>query len=241
MEPRINKEQTDRRQRQVQVPERTGVSLRQTPTIPTQSKPIIPLLDEEKRDLKSPVFIEHIQRVGRKLAASPKKLAIVVLLLVTVGYTGTLLMQKKNTVTDIKGAATTATNETDLERNAKPKFPTVIPSGKSIEKLGGWTRISPEGRVPVYAYADKLSGIAIRVSEQELPANLEGDSEGVQKLAADFDATQKLTAGDTTAYIGTSAKGPQSVIFTKNKLLILITSDKKIDTEHWTTYISSLQ
>lgn len=242
MEPRTNKEQSNRRERQVHVPQRPGVSLRGAATGPVQNKPVIPLLDEEKRDLKTPVFIEHMRRVSKKIANSPKKSAVVILLLVAIGYTGTQLMQEKTTITDIKGATvTTVPNQTGLERNAKPDFSTVVPQGKTINDLGGWTRISPKDRTPVYAYADKLNNVTIRVSEQQLPANLEGNSDELQKLATSFNAGQKLTIGDITAFVGTSAKGPQSVIFAKDKLLILITSDQKIDTDHWTTYIGSLR
>jgi len=244
MGPRPNENQTNRRRNQVHVPQRAGVSFRGTATT-SQTKPAIPLLDEEKVDIKSPLFVQHVRRVGKKIAGSPKKSTVVLLLLLVVGYAGTQLPQKKSVVTDIKGASSTAPTEAALERNAKPKFATVVPSGKSIDELGGWTRISPEGRTPVYAYADKLNNVPIRVSQQELPANLSSNdekaTEGVQKLAESFKANQKLTVGTTTVFIGTSAKGPQSVIFAKDELLILITSDQKIDNDHWSTYINSLQ
>jgi hypothetical protein len=246
MGPRPNENQTNRRRNQVHVPQRTGVTFRGTTTVvSSQNEPTIPLLDEEKVDIKSPLFIQHVRRVGKKIAGSPKKSAVVLLLLLVVSYAGTQLPQKKSAVTDIKGASSTAPTEATLERNAKPKFATVVPSGKSIDELGGWTRISPEGRTPVYAYADKLNNVPIRVSQQELPANLSSNdekaTEGVQKLAESFKANQKLTVGSITVFIGTSAKGPQSVIFAKDELLILITSDQKIDNDHWSTYINSLQ
>ena len=122
-----------------------------------------------------------------------------------------------------------------------PKYKTVLPANQSIDKLGGWTRISPPENDPVYAYTDSIGDISINVSEQPLPASFKGNVDTqVAELAKKFSATAQVTAGDTKVYIGTSAKGPQSVIFTKNNLLILIKSVQKIDDAAWTKYVTSL-
>lgn len=121
------------------------------------------------------------------------------------------------------------------------EYQTILPGGKSIKELGGWTRVSPAKSEPVYAYTDTLDGISINVSEQPLPKSFIGDTDGqVEELAKKFNATSKITAGDLTVYVGTSSKGPQSVIFTKNSLLVLIKSQKKIDDTAWARYIKSL-
>jgi hypothetical protein len=121
------------------------------------------------------------------------------------------------------------------------EYQTVLPDNKSIDSLGGWKRVSPPNTDAVYAYIDAIDGIAISVSQQPLPASFKDDSDGqVAELAKKFDATDKLTAGDTKVYYGTSAKGPQSVIFTKNGLLILMKSQAKIDPNSWAKYIKSL-
>lgn len=124
---------------------------------------------------------------------------------------------------------------------AKPGYQTISPNSTNVDKLGGWSRISPADSTPVYAYADKLDGISISVSEQQLPDSFKNDlANQVSELAKKFNATTQINAGDTKAYIGTSAKGPQSVIFTKNNLLILIKSQQNIDTATWADYIESL-
>lgn len=122
------------------------------------------------------------------------------------------------------------------------EYQTVLPESKSITQLGGWKRVSPPDSDPVYAYTDKINDIAISVSQQPLPDSFkQGGVDGkVADLAKKFNATTSFDAGTTTAYIGTSAKGPQSVIFTKNSLLILIKSQANIDEAAWIRYVKSL-
>lgn len=121
------------------------------------------------------------------------------------------------------------------------EYQTVLPEGRSISALGGWKRISPPGKAAVYAYTDAINGIAISVSQQPLPATFKDDVEGeVANLAKKFDANDKLTAGNTKVYLGTSAKGPQSLIFSKNGLLVLMKSQSEIDNSAWIDYIQSL-
>ena len=121
-------------------------------------------------------------------------------------------------------------------------FQTVLPSDKTISQLGGWQRISPLNTAPVYAYADKIGDVIISVSQQPLPTSFAGSvDEKVAELATAYSATNTLNASGTKVYIGTSAKGPQSTIFTKNDLLILIKSQENIDNDSWIRYISSLR
>lgn len=118
---------------------------------------------------------------------------------------------------------------------SSPSFQAVLPADKSINALGGWTRVSPPGQPQAFAYSDSIDGVTIRVSEQQLPA-----TSSVTDIAKGYNATDKITAGKITAYIGTSFKGPQSVIFTEKGLLILIGSTSKINNSAWTDYIESL-
>ena len=121
------------------------------------------------------------------------------------------------------------------------EYQTVIPASKSIGDLGGWKRVSPPGADPVYAYNDVLDGVNISVSQQPLPSSFNGkaDSE-VADIAKKFNATTKIEGADTNVYLGTSAKGPQSVILSKNGLLILIKSEKNIEPTSWAQYARSL-
>ena len=126
--------------------------------------------------------------------------------------------------------------------NGKPDYPTVLPAGKRIEDLGGWARVSPPDRNPVFAYLDKIGNVPINVSEQPLPDDFVTDTEQqMEQLASGYKANEKITVGDTVVHIGTSAKGPQSAIFNKGKTLILIKSAIKVDTAQWSSYVSSLE
>lgn len=133
-------------------------------------------------------------------------------------------------------------NTPSVVAGVHPGFQTILPSGSSIKDLGGWERISPSSSDPVYAYSDALGGTSISVSEQPLPASFKDSTDAkVADLAKGYNATTKIDAKGTTVYIGNSAKGPQSTIFVKKGLLILIKSQAKIDTKTWTAYVSSLK
>ncbi|HEX7484396.1 MAG TPA: hypothetical protein VF281_04585 [Candidatus Saccharimonadales bacterium] len=132
--------------------------------------------------------------------------------------------------------------QAEINSKAKlPEFQTVLPGTKSISELGGWQRISPPEKDPVFAYADMIGDTPISISQQPLPASFRSDVNGqVAELAKKFNATTKIEAGDTKVYVGTSAKGPQSAILTKNGLLILIKSQSKIDDAAWAEYVKTL-
>lgn len=163
------------------------------------------------------------------------KIAVAAVLLITLGHY--LLSGHK-----AKAPTITPTATTQKLSHGTPRYTTVLPAGKSINQLGGWTRVSPPDRNPVYAFVDKVGTVSLTVSEQPLPANLQHDSDQqISELAQNFSATDKISANGLTAYIGTSAKGPQSVILTKNNLLILIKSETALTNAQWVTYVSSLQ
>ncbi|MDB5186943.1 MAG: hypothetical protein JWM07_415 [Candidatus Saccharibacteria bacterium] len=122
-----------------------------------------------------------------------------------------------------------------------PDYPTRLPHGKTIDDLGGWTLVSPPDRNPVYAYVDHIDDIQINVSQQPLPEDFLADTEEqIELLARGYKASEKITVGDTIVHIGTSALGPQSVIFYKDNLLILIKSTVKVSSDKWAEYINSL-
>jgi len=143
----------------------------------------------------------------------------------------------------ITSIALSRQNQVRTEADAPtPGYQTLLPSNTSIKQLGGWKRVSPEANAPVYAYVDTIDGIAISVSEQPIPDSFKPDVEShVANLAKSDSATNIVKSNDLTLYIGLSSKGPQSVYFTKNDLLILIKSEKQIKNEAWSTYASSLQ
>jgi hypothetical protein len=123
----------------------------------------------------------------------------------------------------------------------KPDYSTALPKDKSIESLGGWRRVSPSDRSPVFAYADKIGDVAISVSQQPIPESFKPNvDDSVAELAKNYAATEKISVGSLTLYVGTSAEGPQSAILAKDDLLILMKSTKKIDSRAWADYVQSL-
>lgn len=124
-----------------------------------------------------------------------------------------------------------------------PEFTTVVPEGKSIADLGGWARVSPPGSDKVYAFSDTIGDTNIIVSQQRIPKQFEAEPDvKLREFAESYAANRVLpTSDDTTAYIGTSAKGPQSVLLIKNDLLILIKSSSIISDDSWVGYIASLK
>lgn len=135
----------------------------------------------------------------------------------------------------------TAPAESSHTSNQNLGFTPILPEAKAIDQLGGWKRVSPTGKDPVYAYSDTVDGVPITVSEQVIPASFKASVEAsVAALAGGYNAKAEIGTGANTVYIGTSAKGPQSVIFTKSGLLILIKSQKVIQIPSWAKYIGSL-
>lgn len=176
--------------------------------------------------------LTHMRRLIRRIGR--KALLVSVAVVIVAGVYFVFITRPTTT----ENAPVTATRLTQ----GTPAYATVLPGGKTIQSLGGWTRVSPPDRNPVFAYTDRLGNVTIAVSEQPLPSEFQTDTESqVAQLALNFRATQKITLnGGTTIYIGDSVQGPQSVIFTKKDLLILVKSEAKIDNNRWVQYISSL-
>lgn len=131
-------------------------------------------------------------------------------------------------------------NVTKLEAGT-PDYKTVLPDGKTIEDLGGWTKISPSNASPVYTFVDKIDNVPIKVSEQPLPDEFKNDTKNqIEEMAKSFGANEMIKIDNIFMYIGISAEGYQSIILTKNDLLILIKSEAKISNDKWVSYIRLL-
>lgn len=178
-------------------------------------------------------------------ALSSGKKALAYLLLIILGVYWILSNPIYHANTDgtptTKSDAQLKSKTGDLTKGT-PEYKTYLPAGKSIEAYGGWTRVSPPDRNPVYAYNDKLFGTPINVSQQPVPKEFKPDvADQVAELAKGYHADHFITVKDVKVYIGTSAKGPQSVIFVKSDTLILIKSAAKLSDDQWTSYVDSLR
>lgn len=131
---------------------------------------------------------------------------------------------------------------TKLE-NTKPELKLVVPSTKTIEQIGGWSKISLSSGDIFYQYADTIDTITIKVGQQKLPAQYQDDTENkLLDLAKSISANEKVMAGSTSFYIFTSPdkNHAQLITLVKNNLLISISSNAKIANESWINYINSL-
>lgn len=176
------------------------------------------------------------KKVSKKQAILGGGVGLAALVLIAGGY----LVFPKGSGSP-RNADATSTKVLDV-RSEKPTFQTILPEGKSIDDLGGWSRVSPPDSDPAFAYVDKIASVQINVTQQPLPPSLKQDTAGkIEELAKSFTANEKITAGEIVAYIGTSIKGPQSVVLTKNGLLILIKSVGTVSNQDWIDYIGKLQ
>lgn len=200
---------------------------RQTPA--ERNLPVPPVSQKPRRKMKS--FLPKLRWPRNKRA-----LLTVVILVSVLLFAGVWTFTR-----DKSRAENVATQNDTTTTDGTINYQTMLPAGKSIDDLGGWQRVSPPEGDPVFAYTDSIDGISISVSQQPLPKSLKGDVDGwVADLAKKFNATTRIAADDISVYVGTSAKGPQSAIFTKDNLLILIKSETKIEDQSWATYARSL-
>lgn len=139
------------------------------------------------------------------------------------------------------GPKTTPPNEQPAVQGAQvsttPEFEAVVPSNKKeVER-----KYDPQRRV--LSYSDTVNGVAITVSQQQLPEAFKLDPQGsVKTMAEKFNATTPLDAGDgVIAYVGKSANGPQSIIFQKDSVLIFMYAAKELDKESIISYIKILE
>lgn len=197
-------------------------------------KILLPVMLDFKTITEHPAYAT----LQRKTAIVPRKKRILASLLVVTALfiVGNYFLARS----DSRMTADSSNRRSPIR--GTPDYKTVLPAGKTIQDLGGWTLVSPPDRDPAFAYIDTIGSTQINVSQQLLPDTLKPDTaKKVEDLAKSFGATEKVTVGDTVVYIGTSEKGPQSVILHKNNLLILIKSSVRIDSNEWAKYVNSLQ
>ncbi len=141
-----------------------------------------------------------------------------------------------------KQSSTNPSGEPSKLQKGTPDYTTIAPRGVSIDSLGGWTRVSPPDRNPVFAYVQALDSATISVSQQPVPDSLQSNpKEGLESLAKDFRANEMIMAGDTPIHIETKNNGAQSVLFIKKDVLVLIKSSKNVANSSWIDYVSSLE
>lgn len=225
----------------VRIPQSLSRSVSSVPSETTASSQLGPRTIEIKITLPAlPTRIYTFTEIKQKVKSLPRK-NLLTIIFCSVAFIIVAAFTIANNTSSPQGTHAGISSAPKLEHSA-PTYDTLLPVGKDIRNLGGWTKVSPPGRDPVHAYTDRIGSVSIIVSEQPLPKNFKQNTQQeIEDLARNFSANEKITAGTTPVHIGTSAKGAQSVIFTKENLLILIKSQDPISNDQWATYINSLQ
>ncbi len=124
---------------------------------------------------------------------------------------------------------------------AKPSFAPIVPGGSVAETVDG--RVAYDAEKQVVSYQSKVaSGTTVTVSQQKSPESFKSNPDfELKKLAEQFSANQTLQVGGAVAYLGTSTKGPQTVVYYSNELLIFLFSTEKLSSSDWEEYIASLE
>jgi hypothetical protein len=153
-------------------------------------------------------------------------------LLAVAAVTGVVVLVVHPSKKDTKGTLG-ATSE------AKPDFKPVLPNGKVDSTGSGKVAFDPTH--DVVSFTDKIGGVDVTVSEQPLPATFKNDPEGqVATLAKNLNANEVINESNPKAYLGRSIKGPQTVLFTKNNLLVFIYAPGALDKAALAEYITLL-
>jgi hypothetical protein len=199
----------------VVAPKEIAISL----TIPKLKKPKIPK--------------KHAKKAARALKSAPKwayAVAVLVALpafLITLGVINHKPATKKPSV---QGESKVAIAD----------FQTVTPDGDITNTTSQKVTYDPGKKVA--SFTDKINGYEVTVSMQKLPDTFKPNiADNVKKVADQFSATTVLAVDNGSAYLGTSAKGPQSVVGYRGDLLVFMKSDTKIDAKAWAEYFNSLK
>lgn len=124
-------------------------------------------------------------------------------------------------------------------KQVKPSYDPATPAGKDDSSIG--LKYDPAKKVA--SYQDKIGLVEVTVSQQPLPDKFKKNPQSeLKKLAESFAATTEIELDNgEKAYMGTSAKGPQTAIATYNDLLIFIIAQKEVTNTQWADYISALE
>jgi hypothetical protein len=215
----------------------------------TPAKPIVRMpVKKIKRTFKITIPKIYIPIVIKNISKSitrtrQRKIVFVICMLIIATVIAIYVIQRRMQPTTLPTSSTDGINNSmhtsDKLIPGTPTYTPILPAGKTLKDLGGGFIRSDQQ--PSFIYVDKVGTTQINVSEQPLPDSFKDNpSREVQALANSFNATEKISLGNNTIYIGSYGQGLQRVIFIKNNLLVLITSNGSVTTSQWATYVNSL-
>jgi hypothetical protein len=184
-------------------------------------------------------------QIKRPAKLDIKRAALLVPVFVVVAGVVVVIKQRNNGQQAVKSAVASqsAGEGSSLPRNQTPEFDTVLPKGKTAEQLGGFARISPGDKDPVYGFADTYQGYLINITQQKMPSTFKGNEEAkLEEIAKSYQANSIIQIDENRVYHGYAQNAKvQSLIFIKNDLLIFIRSPQKLSDEAWASYIIALE
>jgi hypothetical protein len=177
-------------------------------------------------------YIEKVRKYSRQINLKRAAIALTSISLIVAGF-GVYGFIRQSSHSAQPGEAAKG------DQAQSPAYQPILPDG---DETATDSPLAYDPQRGIVSYTDKIKNIPITVSQQPLPANFAANPDKeVENIAKNFSAKEVIEAGGTKAFLGTSFKGPQSVILHKNKLLIFLYSDNKIEKEDWAVYIMGLQ
>ncbi len=162
-----------------------------------------------------------------------KNLILLGSVILAIGGGSLLITHKKS-----EGTANNANKTTQVAGKTifKPDFDVVKLNTTPDDKV----IFDPERKVASFEVSTGMQTVTI--SQQQLPDSFKNDPAGeLSNLASSIYATKELSYSGGKAYLGQSAKGPQTVVLVKKGLLIFLASSNIITDTQWTDLINSLQ
>lgn len=189
-----------------------------------------------KKKLKLPkIKLSKVKQKSQKVSRlNRKQLFFVLPIIAALIGLGVLFINRQNK------PQSPATKVLGQNVSQKPDFKWILPRG-SVDKIaGGQVNYDPQKKVVLYT--DIINGTTVGVTQQALPSTFKDNvKEKMAEYAKKINCTSQIEVGDVMAYAGLSTKGPQTVVFAKNNLLVSIVADKEIDPQSWGSYINSLK
>lgn len=167
--------------------------------------------------------------------------SMVVALVMLMSFAALVTNKQVVKTTKVLGTTNNNSSKKTLPRE-NPKFKILLPSGDQKNIISDIVRSTPNNVAPGYRYFDDINGSTISVTQQQLPESFKADvASKVAAMAKDFQANNVIKINDNIVYHGINEKTKQqSLIFTKNNLLVFIISEKKLSDDDWAGYITSL-
>lgn len=185
--------------------------------------------DKKNIKLSLDISLPHLPKTP-KLRRKELYLGLAVMLVIVLGL---------SIAATVKGKKDKGTHDVLGGTVQEPEFDTILPEGKKENTAGG--EIGYDEAKKVVSFTDTIGNVSVTVSQQPLPDSFKAHPDDeVKKLAESFSANEVISESSPKAYLGTSVKGPQTVIFQKQGLLVFIQSDRSIEKSEWATYITKL-